>query len=47
MSLDEFTAPQCQLTNCDADAEATREHPQFGEIQVCSTCANLWEVTDR
>jgi len=46
MTLGEFTAPQCQLSDCDADAETRREHPQFGEIQVCSTCANLWPEAD-
>lgn len=40
--LDEFAAPECQFQDCDADAETAREHPQFGEIQVCSTCATLF-----
>ena len=45
MSLDEFGAPECQLRNCDADADVSREHPEYGDIQVCSTCASLFDKT--
>lgn len=34
--------PNCQFNNCEADASTTRNHPEFGELQVCSTCATLW-----
>jgi hypothetical protein len=44
MSLNDFTAPECQLSNCDGEAETTCEHPEFGDVQVCRTCANLWET---
>lgn len=44
MTLDQYAAPECQLSDCEASAETTREHPEFGEIQVCSTCASLWET---
>jgi hypothetical protein len=46
MSLDEYAAPECQFADCDADAEETVEHPNHGEIQVCATCAQLWEETN-
>jgi hypothetical protein len=36
------SAPECQLSDCEADAETSRTHPKFGEIQVCGTCAKLW-----
>lgn len=35
-------APECQLSDCEADADTTRDHPEFGEVQVCQTCAGLW-----
>ena len=41
--LDDFAAPECQFQDCDAGAETTREHPEFGDIQVCSTCAQLFD----
>lgn len=44
MTLSKFAAPECQLRDCDADA--TREHPQFGEIQVCSICATLFDAEE-
>ncbi|MEF8882153.1 MAG: hypothetical protein V5A34_06495 [Halapricum sp.] len=36
-------APECQLANCEASATTTVEHPEFGEIHVCGSCARLWE----
>lgn len=42
MTLDRYAAPTCQLGDCEADAELTKEHPEFGEVQVCPTCAGLW-----
>jgi hypothetical protein len=39
-------SPQCQLSDCDSDAETTREHPEFGAVQVCSTCASLFGGAD-
>jgi len=42
-SLDEFAAPECQLRDCNADAATSREHPTFGSIQVCGTCATLFD----
>lgn len=44
MTLSEYTSPECQLRDCDADAEVTREHDEFGEVQVCETCARLWDA---
>lgn len=35
-------APECQLSDCDAEAETTKVHPVYGEIQVCRTCARLF-----
>jgi hypothetical protein len=42
MTLNEFAAPECQIRDCDAEAETAREHDEFGAVQVCETCANLW-----
>jgi len=39
-----MSAPECQMSDCDAEAAATRDHPRFGDIQVCPTCAQLFEV---
>lgn len=35
--------PECQLSDCEAAATATVEHPEYGGIQVCRTCSRLWE----
>jgi hypothetical protein len=43
VTLDEYTAPECQLRDCDADAETTREHAEYSEVQVCRTCAGLFD----
>jgi len=43
VTLDEYTAPECQLRDCDADAEVSREHTEFGDVRVCSTCAGLFD----
>jgi len=43
MTLSDFAAPECQIRDCEADAETTREHEEFGEIQVCRTCAGLFD----
>jgi len=29
-----------------ADATTSRAHPEYGPIQVCQTCANLWGESD-
>lgn len=42
MSLDEFSAPECQISGCERAADDTREHPEFGEGRVCPGCARLW-----
>jgi hypothetical protein len=39
-----MSAPECQLSNCEAEAARTADHPRFGEVQVCATCAALFEV---
>jgi len=41
-SLNEYTAPECQMRSCENSAEISREHPEFGDVQVCATCAGLW-----
>lgn len=43
MALNDYAAPSCQFRDCEADAEETRDHPRHGEVQVCSTCAALWD----
>jgi hypothetical protein len=35
-------APECQFANCEAEATESVEHDEFGTVQVCATCANLW-----
>ena len=40
MTLNDFAAPECQLRDCDP--EVSRDHPEFGTVQVCRTCASLW-----
>lgn len=42
MTLDEYTAPECQMRSCSSDADETREHPDHGQIQVCDACARLF-----
>jgi len=39
-----MSAPECQMTSCDAEATESVDHPRFGDISVCPTCANLFEV---
>lgn len=46
VTLSDYAAPSCQFRDCDADAEVAREHPEFGDVQVCSTCAALWDRGD-
>jgi len=46
MTLSGGAAPECQLRDCDADADAPHKHPQFGEIQVCSICATLFDAEE-
>ena len=43
MTLSDFAAPECQVRDCSADAKETRDHAEFGEVQVCSTCAGLFD----
>lgn len=42
MTLDEYTAPECQMRSCTTAADTTRDHPEYGEIQLCATCARLF-----
>jgi len=35
-------SPECQLSDCNAAATTTVEHPDYGEIHVCDTCSRLW-----
>lgn len=44
--LDDYGRPECQFADCEAEAETTREHPRHGEVQVCSNCAELFDVAD-
>jgi len=37
-----MTGPTCQMADCTSAAEETCEHPEFGDIQVCPTCAKLF-----
>lgn len=46
MTLEDYAAPGCQFRDCEADAEETRDHPRHSEVQVCSTCAALWDEGD-
>lgn len=41
-TTDKSSAPECQVRNCEADAATSREHPEFGPVQVCRNCASLW-----
>jgi hypothetical protein len=42
MTSADVAAPVCQMRGCEADADTSREHPEFGDVQVCETCARLW-----
>ena len=43
MTATRRSAPKCQLADCDAEAVETADHPEYGTVQVCATCARLWE----
>lgn len=39
-------APECRVSGCHATAERSRDHPDFGVVDVCPTCAKLFEEGD-
>jgi len=36
--------PECQMSDCEADATQQAEHPEHGQVSVCQTCASLFEI---
>jgi hypothetical protein len=39
-----MNGPECQMTSCDAEATESVDHPRFDTVQICATCASLFEV---
>jgi len=35
--------PQCQFASCDNAAVDTRDHPTHGLVDVCGSCARLFD----
>lgn len=42
--LDDYGEPECQMRQCEAEADTEREHPEHGTVNVCDNCAALFDA---